>query len=287
MAGDRFQQPSSDQCIQDVLTTPDPAPETTGYPFSVIRSFRAPDPQASSMMPYTAQSFTGVRSLPLTVHSVCHPPAYSTGRQLHHNAGPHALPDVYNPSGQGGCPTAVPFNQTVHSNLSQGFPSTQETSSSDSNPYVDQSYHQSYPHIPPDTQIFLPSALTQARSTSEPHTPSRANDVLCPEEYQMYSGGFSPSTSAQITTAAKLSTGRNRPVPCGWKDGHGHICGVDITRDCQDHFASAHGITKLPARIKVTCRWCDSGKEMTRGCLLRHIREAHLRVGRLKRARTY
>ena len=99
--------------------------------------------------------------------------------------------------------------------------------------------------------------------------------------------GFSPSTSAQITTAAKLSTGRNRPVPCGWKDGHGHICGVDITRDCQDHFASAHGITKLPARTKVTCRWCDSGKEMTRGCLLRHIREAHLRVGRLKRARTY
>lgn len=124
-------------------------------------------------------------------------------------ADPHALLDVHNASGQGGYPS---FNQTVDSNPFQGFPSTQATSSNDSNPLVDQSYHLGYPHIPPDTrnipdqegretnvsinrtvhsdpfQAFLPSAFTQAGSSSEPHTPPRANDELYPEGCQVYPG---------------------------------------------------------------------------------------------------
>jgi len=168
-------------------------------------------------------------------------------------------------------------------------------STGDSNPLVGQSYDQGYPHILPGAhnvpgqegrgtiisinhmvdsdpfQGFFPSAVAQAILSSELHTPPRANDVLAPEGCQMY---------------LKLSTRHNRTVPCGWKDERGHACGTEVTFDCQDHFAIAHGITKLSARIQVTCKWCGSGKKVTRGCLVRHIREAHLRVGRLKKAHT-
>ena len=127
-------------------------------------------------------------------------------------AGPHTLLDVHDAWGQGGHATAVSFNQTVDSNPFQGFPSTQATSSGDSNSLVVQSYYQGYPHVPSDThnipdqegretivsfnrmvhsdpfQVFLPSTFTQPRSSNEPHTPLRANDALCLEECQMYSG---------------------------------------------------------------------------------------------------
>ena len=140
-------------------------------------------------------------------------------------------------------------NPTIGSNAFHGFPLptfTQATSSNNPSPFVSQT------NCHPDAPA----------SAALPY----ANNV--------------PSTSADPTPRDPITYAQ-----CGWRNKDGVICGLAIDYDCRLHFSAVHGIVNLSADTIVSCRWCEPDNGMRRGCILRHIREAHLGFPRSKRRR--
>lgn len=125
-----------------------------------------------------------------------------------------------------------------------------------------------------DSSGFSPSASTQATNPpiSQSYYPANAASA----------GATPPGADHVPATPAEQSAHNDRMFSkqCGWKDSDGSICNTAISYDCQDHFANAHGIIQLSRHSTVSCRWCEPKKRMKRGCILRHVREVHLRVSR-------
>ncbi|KIO01793.1 hypothetical protein M404DRAFT_725718 [Pisolithus tinctorius Marx 270] len=105
-----------------------------------------------------------------------------------------------------------------------------------------------------------------------------------------------PISTRRANHSAKIqSRGRKKPSAvrppldwnvrtcCGWQNEDGSLCGAPVTyENCAEHFATAHKIKKMAAKVKVLCRWCALSAEKTviRKNLLRHLREAHLHYPR-------
>ncbi|KAI6139219.1 hypothetical protein BKA82DRAFT_1007480 [Pisolithus tinctorius] len=78
---------------------------------------------------------------------------------------------------------------------------------------------------------------------------------------------------------------RDRTIACGWINPDGMVCNKPIDYHCEGHFATAHGITKLPSVVKIECRWCTASarKEVKRKGFIRHVREAHMKYQRTEK----
>ncbi|KAF8834011.1 hypothetical protein BDN67DRAFT_641510 [Paxillus ammoniavirescens] len=73
---------------------------------------------------------------------------------------------------------------------------------------------------------------------------------------------------------------------CGWRKDDGSMCGGNITRATVPHHLVQHGITALGSDAAVECRWCPDGtKPIKRKSIVRHVREAHLRISRMPTSR--
>lgn len=126
------------------------------------------------------------------------------------------------------------------------------------------------PHPQPSTSLTsIPLPGNEVIPTHTPLSPGNmASDVI------------PPSTDDALSALPEPS--RALHMRCGWRTSSGTPCGTMITYQCQNHFATVHGITKLPGRTFVACRWCYPDHQLRRECVLRHIREVHMGVSRLE-----
>lgn len=152
---------------------------------------------------------------------------------------------------------------------------------------VDSNVFQSF--SPSTSTLGYPNPVGQGYSQANPPTPSGSDNVsrqmhsscaVHPTVHPDFFQGFPPPTSTH--TSSIMPSYRIEQKPCGWKGADGNICGKMIDSNCQNHFV-VHGIVNLPANVIVTCGWCMSDNKMTRGSILRHIREVHLGIPRQKR----
>ena len=179
------------------------------------------------------------------------------------------------------------FNQIVDSNTSQSFFSSTTstyTKSTCTSPRANNALgvkeHRMNPGSVPTvhTHVFqggFPPASTQ---------PPLPRGTSPPQMYRPAEALILESAKGAASIPTTLSTPHDRTIPCGWKEANGDPCGIDITYDCQHHLATVHGITNLQAQTPVTCGWCGCLKR--RSCLLRHVREVHLKVPRWNKACT-
>ncbi|KAI6046976.1 hypothetical protein EDC04DRAFT_2625929 [Pisolithus marmoratus] len=132
-------------------------------------------------------------------------------------------------------------------------------------------YSTSQPYFPPfgDDANATPT-LCRSRGTlataDMASFPLEASQIHpCPPQFANSVIEEPPKVSSQSSCALR---------PCKWKDNQGVECGELVSRNCQEHLASDHGIVKMSSVTLVKCGACD--EEMKRKSFLRHFRERHL-----------
>ncbi|KAI6022218.1 hypothetical protein PISMIDRAFT_424487 [Pisolithus microcarpus 441] len=178
-----------------------------------------------------------------------------------------------------------------------------------------------YPRPPAPAYTSTHQRLThtipsQSNSTSYPTLmPNQNSSSWSPQEYPTYSSpvqlhsqqiystgppGFHTGSPMELHAPRTLDNytaqghsdhpshapSNNGSIACGWRDDEGKECGMPIRpRDCNDHYATVHGIKRKARGFKITCRWCppEKRKELSRHNFLRHMREVHLGCSRTKK----
>ena len=181
------------------------------------------------------------------------------------------------------------FNQTVDSNTSQApFSSTtprytKPTSDLCTSPRANNVLGVKEYKVNPGSALTIHTNVFQGAFPPALTQPPLPRDTSPPQMYHPAEAPVLTPAKSAASTPTTPSTPHDCTIPCGWKV-NGVLCGVDITYDCQHHLATVHGITNMQAQTLVRCGWC--GRLKRRGCLLRHVREVHLRVPRWNKACT-
>ncbi|KAI5997191.1 hypothetical protein EDC04DRAFT_2797632 [Pisolithus marmoratus] len=129
----------------------------------------------------------------------------------------------------------------------------------------------SQPYLPPfgDDANATP---TLHGSGGTPATAAMASFPLEASQIHPLPPQFTNSVTEEPPNVPSRSSGDLKR--CEWKNSQGDVCGTLVSRHCQEHLASAHGIFKMSSVTPVKCGACD--EKMKRKSFLRHFRERHL-----------
>ncbi|KIJ66137.1 hypothetical protein HYDPIDRAFT_110303 [Hydnomerulius pinastri MD-312] len=126
------------------------------------------------------------------------------------------------------------------------------------------------PSVPPGVLLMHPQDQ-QGRAISQ--SPRAVSPVP-----QKLSSAIRTTTSYSNIRLNHCNSSKTAIHSCEWRHDDGSICGESISfMTCPEHLA-VHGIKNMAFNLLINCGWC--GKPVKRESIVRHVREAHLRVRR-------